>query len=40
MFTKYAVSHACWVPSSSNNNTDRQKPNSKLNITGTELIYT
>ena len=39
-FTKYAASHACWVLSSSNNNTDRQKPNSKLNIFGTELIYT
>ena len=25
-FTKYAVSHACLVLSSSNNNTDRQKP--------------
>ena len=36
-FTKYAVSHACWVPSSSNSNTDRQKPNSKLNSIGTDL---
>ena len=40
MFTNYAVSYACWVLSSSNNKTDRQKPNSKINITGTELIYT
>ena len=40
MFTKYAVSHACWVLSSSNNKTDRQKPTGKLNIIGTELICT